>query len=120
MLKKTIKYVDYNDQERTEDFYFNLTKSEITQMEMSTEGGLVEKINRIVAMKDGAEIMNIFQDILMKAYGEKSPDGRQFLKSEERSLAFMMTPAYDILFMELVTDPEKSAAFINGIIPQNK
>jgi hypothetical protein len=117
MLKKTIKYVDFNNVERTEDFYFNLNKSEIQVMEMSTEGGLVEKINRIVAHIDGAEIMKIFQEVIFKAYGEKSPDGRQFVKSEALSIAFSQTPAYDILFQELVTNPEKAAEFINAITP---
>lgn len=120
MLKKTITFIDFNDEARTEDFYFNLTRSEITMMEMSEEGGLVEKINRIVARKDGAEIMKVFEDVIAKAYGEKSADGRQFVKSPELSKAFSQTPAYDILFMELVTDPDQAAAFINAITPKTK
>lgn len=118
MLKRTITYKDWNDVERTEDFYFNLTKTEVTEMELSTEGGLVEKIHRIVARQDGTEIMKVFEDVLLRSYGQKSPDGRRFMKSDELSREFSETPAYDVLFMELVTDPEKAAAFINGIVPQ--
>lgn len=118
MLKQTITYQDYNEIERTEDFYFNLTKSEVTEMEMSTEGGLVEMINRIVAAKDGSAIMKLFKGIILKAYGQKSLDGKRFEKSETLSTQFSQTEAYDQLFMRLVTDPESAAAFVNGITPK--
>ena len=118
MLKQTLTYVDYNNVERTEDFYFNLTQAEVTEMELSITGGLVEKINRIVAAQDGGEIMKLFKDMILKAYGEKSPEGKHFLKSEERSLLFSQTEAYNDLFMRLVTNPEAAAAFVNGILPQ--
>jgi hypothetical protein len=118
MLKERIKYVDYNGVEREEDFYFNLTRSEVAELEMSTEGGLVEKIERIVAAQDGGEIMRLFKEILLKSYGEKSDDGRRFVKSDNLSIAFSHTPAYDQLFMKLVTNPEAAAKFVNGIVPQ--
>jgi hypothetical protein len=119
MLKKPITYVDYDGTTRTEDFYFNLSQSEITRMELSTEGGLVAKLNRIVAAQDGAEIIKMFQELILAAYGEKSADGKHFRKSEEIATLFSWTPAYDVLFMELCTDPEKAAAFVNAIVPQN-
>ena len=117
MLKKTITYKDYNNVERTEDFYFNLTKAEVMEMEMSTTGGLAEMIQRIVAAQDAPAIIKIFKDLLLKAYGEKSPDGKRFVKSAEISSAFEQTEAYSILFMELATDDKKAAEFINGIVP---
>jgi len=120
MLKKTITYRDYNDNMRTGDFYFNLTQAEITEMELSIAGGLVQKINKISAAQDGAEIMKLFKEILFKAYGEKSPDGIRFIKSDELSIAFSQTEAYSELFMSLVTDPEAAANFINGIVPNKK
>src|SRR5512133_2271261 len=119
MLKKTITYKDYNDVERTETFHFNLTKSEITEMELSTEGGLVEKINRIAESKDGPEIIKLFKEIILKAYGQKSDDGKRFIKSKELSVEFSQTEAYDQLYMSLVTDPDAAAAFVNGIVPQD-
>lgn len=117
MLKKTITYTDYNDVERTEDFYFNLTKSELVEMELSTEGGLMSKLERLSGDPDGVEIMQIFKDIILKSYGEKSSDGKRFIKSEEISEAFSQTEAYNTLFMELVTDAEKAAEFAEAIIP---
>jgi hypothetical protein len=117
MLKKTITYTDYDGVERTEDFYFNLSKSEVTQMEMSIDGGLVKKIERIVAEKDGGEIMRLFQEIILKAYGEKSADGKHFMKTEEISRKFSWTGAYDQLFMSLCTNAEEASAFVNGIVP---
>lgn len=122
MLKKTIEYTDYNGVERKEDFYFNLSKAEVMEMEMSTVGGLAEMIQRIVAAQDAPAIIKIFKDLILKAYGVKGPDGRQFIKSEQLRTEFEQTEAYSILFMELATDADKAAEFINGIVPaeQNK
>ena len=117
MLKKTITYTDYNGNERTEDFYFNLTKAEIMEMEMSTTGGLAEMITRIVAAQDQPAIIKIFKDLVLKAYGEKSADGKRFVKSEEIAAGFSQTEAYSILFMELATDADAAAKFVNGIVP---
>ena len=121
MLKKTIKYNDFNGMERTEDFYFNLTKAEVMEMEMSTAGGLAEMIQRIVAAQDAPAIIKIFKDLILKAYGEKSPDGKRFMKEDDmgRPLCknFEQTEAYSILFMELATDADAAAKFVNGIVP---
>lgn len=117
MLKKTITYTDYNGVERSEDFYFNLSKAEIMEMEMSTAGGLTEMITKIVAAQDAPSIIKIFKDLVLKAYGEKSPDGKRFIKSEELSEAFSQTEAYSILFMELATNADEAAKFVNGIVP---
>lgn len=117
MLKKSIKYVDYNGNERVEDFYFNLSKAEVAEMELSTQGGLAEMINRIVAAQDAPAIVKVFKELILKAYGEKSPDGKRFIKSAELSEAFSQTEAYSELFIELATDSKKAADFINGIMP---
>lgn len=117
MLKKTITYSDYNGNERTEDFYFNLTKAEVTEMEMSTAGGLAERIEKIIAAQDAPSIIKIFKDLVLRAYGEKSPDGKRFVKSDELSTAFSQTEAYSQLFIELATDADSAAKFVNGITP---
>ena len=117
MLKKTIKYVDFNGVEREEDFWFNLMESEMTEMELSKQGGLTESIKRIVQTQDGPKIIEIFKEIILKAYGEKSEDGRRFIKSKELSEAFSQTNAYSNLFMELSMDDKAAAEFINGIVP---
>ena len=117
MLKKTITYTDYNGNERTEDHYFNLSKAEIMEMEIGTTGGLAEMIKKIVAAQDAPAIIKIFKDLILKSYGEKSADGKRFIKSEEISRAFSQTEAYSQLFMELATDAEAAAKFVNGIVP---
>lgn len=118
MLKKTIKYTDYNGTERTEDFYFNLTKAEILEMEASAFGGLSSALTKIINSNDQPKIMSQFKYIVHKAYGEKSEDGRRFVKSDDLSTMFEQTPAYEELFMELLTDETKAAEFINGIMPK--
>lgn len=117
MIKKTITYTDFNGVERTEDHYFNLTKAEVMEMEMSVDGGLAEKLDRIVKSKDAPSIIKTFKELILNAYGEKSSDGRRFIKSEEISRAFSETEAYSQLFMELCTDANAAAAFVNGILP---
>lgn len=117
MLKKTFTYVDYNGVERTEDHYFNLSKAELMEMELSTTGGLAEMINKIVAAQDAPAIVKVFKDLVLKAYGQKSPDGRRFIKSQELIDEFAQTEAYSQLFMELATDADAAAKFVNGIVP---
>lgn len=120
MLKKTITYIDYNGNERTEDFYFNLSKAEVTEMELSVNGGLSKMLETIVASKDAAQIVSMFKEIVLKAYGEKSPDGKRFIKSKELSEAFSQTEAYSEIFMELALDDKAAADFVNGIMPTGK
>lgn len=118
MLKKTITYTDYDNNVRTEDFYFNLTKAELTEMELSTTGGMEKMLKNIVAAQDTAAIVDVFKALILKAYGEKSADGRRFVKSQELSEAFSQTEAYSELFMELATDSDKATEFVNAIVPQ--
>lgn len=117
MLKKTITYKDYNGVERTENHYFNLTKAEVMEMEMSTTGGLAEKIQKIVDAKDTPSIIKVFKELILKAYGVKSDDGKRFIKSEQISTEFAQTEAYSILFMELATNTDEASKFVNGIVP---
>ena len=119
MIKKTIKYVDYNGNERTEDFYFNLTKAELTEMELSIEGGLTATIEKIVESKDNKQIVELFKEIILKSYGEKSSDGKRFIKSKELTEAFTQTEAYSELFMELALKEDAAAEFVNGIMPSS-
>ena len=117
MLKKTITYTDYNGVERTEDFYFNLTKAEVIEMELGIAGGLTDMMTQIVNAQDTPSIIKVFKDLILKAYGVKSPDGKRFMKSDEISASFVQTEAYSILFMELATDDQAAATFVNGILP---
>lgn len=121
MLKETLTYEDYNGVSRTEDFYFNLTEAELMEMEMSMNGGLAEMIQRIVASQDAPAIIKIFKDMILKAYGQKSLDGKGFIKvdSNGHRLAdeFAQTQAYSDLFMKLATDADAASRFVQGIMP---
>ena len=119
MLKKTISYVDYNGVSRKEDFYFNLSKAELMEMELTTPGGMSSMLTRIVEARDDSEIMKIFKDLILKAYGEKSADGKHFNKSPEISEAFSHTEAYSELFVELASDSDAASQFVKGIVPQD-
>lgn len=117
MLKKTMTYTDYDGNQRTEDFYFNLSKAEVAEMQMSAAGGLDKMINRIISEQDGKRINELFKDLVLRSYGKKSDDGKRFIKSKELAEEFSQTEAYSDLFMELATDADAAAAFVNGIVP---
>lgn len=119
MLKKLIKYVDYDGRERSENFYFYMSKAELMEMELGTVGGMQNLIQLIIDKQDIPKIMEAFKTIILKAYGEKSADGRRFIKSKDLSEAFSQTEAYSNLYMELITNADAAAAFINGIVPED-
>jgi len=118
MLVKKVNYTDYKGVKREEEFYFNLTKAEVAEMELSHQGGLSEKIKRIVATQNGAEIISLFKELIIKSYGVISDDGRKFIKNDKLREDFVQTEAYSDLFMELATDADEASKFVNGIIPQ--
>ena len=119
MFKKTIEYTDFNGEARKEDFYFNLTKAELLEMQLSASGGLQGYLMRIIETKDMPKLVEIFKEIIMKSYGEKSIDGRQFVKNDEVRERFACSPAYSELFMELATNEEAAAEFINNLLPDD-
>lgn len=118
MLKKNIKYVDYDGNDRAEDFYFNLNKAEVIELQLGTVGGLTKTLEKIVQEKDTSRIIEYFKTIILNAYGEKSADGRRFIKSQELRDAFEQTEAYSELFIELASDAKMAAEFINGVLPK--
>ena len=119
MLKETITYIDFNDTERTEDFYFNLTRTELIRMEMSKNGSLTGLLTKIVKANDMPDIFEAMEMLILKAYGEKSTDGRFFNKSEEISNNFMNSPADDKLFEKLTTDATYAYKFLMGLLPKD-
>lgn len=119
MVVEKIKYTDFNGIEREEEFMFNLSEAEITEMELTTDGGLSDSIKKIIAAQDTPQIIKVFKMLLLKSYGEKSADGRRFVKSEKLSEEFSQTNAYSQLFMKLATDDKAAVAFINGIMPDS-
>lgn len=118
MLKKTITYKDFNDEEVTEDHFFHLSKAELVELEMSMDGGLSTALENIIKAEDGKAIIAEFKKIVLGSYGQKSADGRRFVKTQELRDEFESSEAYSTLFMELVTDAEAAAEFVNGIVPQ--
>lgn len=118
MLKREVTYENYDGVEVKETFYFNLTRSEIIMMGMEEDGDVAERLQAILDKKDGKQIVKTFHDLLLRSYGEKSADGRRFVKSAELSKAFSETPAFDVIFEEMMTNPDKALDFINGLIPK--
>lgn len=116
MRKETITYTDYNNVIRTEDFFFNLNEAELTALQYGVDGGLKEMLERIMKSNDNKQIMACFHELIAKSYGEKSPDGRRFVKSKELSEAFMQTEAYNELMLRFMTDANYSAEFINDVL----
>ncbi len=118
MIMQTISYTDYNGNERKENFYFNLSKAELMEMEASKEGGLSNYIQSIIEAQDVTKLMGLFKELIVKSYGVKSPDGKRFIKNKEVVDEFIQSEAYSELYVMLATDDQKATAFVNGIIPQ--
>ena len=117
MLKKTYTYTDYNGVTRTETFYFHFTEAEILDMEMSAEGGFAERVQKIIDAKDQSALMKVIKNFVIDAYGVKSDDGRRFIKNKDVKTAFVESPAFSDIFMDMVTNDELAAEFVNGVIP---
>jgi hypothetical protein len=117
MIKKTVTFTDFDGNKRTEDFYFHLTEQELTEWELSVDGGLSGVLTRIVNSQDTKTLIGIFKDLLMKSYGVKTPDGRGFVKNEEVLNNFTCTQAFSDIYMELATDDKAAAEFVNGVMP---
>lgn len=118
MIKKTISYVDYDGNKRTEDHYFNLSQAEVAEMELGTPGGVTKMIERLVQEQNGKEIVDTFKDLICRSYGRKSLDGKCFDKDPKWLKEFMQTEAYSQLFIELLSDPDNAAAFFNAVLPK--
>ncbi len=119
MLKREITYEDFNGVKVTDVFYFNISKPENIEMQVAYEEGLSEVLKRIVVEKDNKNLVKIFKDIVLTAYGEKSTDGKRFIKSDQLREEFSQTAAYSVLFMELATEDNAAVVFLKGILPQD-
>lgn len=119
MIKKTMKYTDFNGNEREEDYFFGLTKAEITEMELSVNGGLEKLLNKMIKEQDNSKLVEMFKKLILQAYGEKSTDGKYFLKNEEIRNKFVSTQAYSDLFVELISDEQAAIKFVTGIMPED-
>lgn len=118
MIKRNITYEDFDGVERTEPFYFNLSKSEIVELEVEIDGGLSGFLRRIVETSDHKELVGQFKRLILLAYGIKSDDGKSFKKNEQLREDFAQTAAFDALFMELSTNANSAAEWVNGVIPK--
>lgn len=119
MYKKTISYTDFDGNEREDTLYFNFTEAELLELELSQDGGLSALIDKVSEEKDNKRILAIFKDLLAKSVGEKSVDGKRFIKNDEIRDRFIQSAAYSTMFMMLTFDSEEAAAFVNGVVPSN-
>lgn len=117
MLKKTVTYTNFDDEKVTEDLYFNLTKAELAEMHFGRQGGLKTFLEEIVKSGDDAEIVKAFKDILLKSIGKRV--GGNFVKNQEVIDGFLYSAAYEVVFLELLTDAKASAEFISGVLPKD-
>ena len=118
MIKMPITYTDYNGEEQTEDFYFNLNKAEVMDMNFNANGSYGEYLKSILNSRDYKQMGEEFKKLILRSYGEKSPDGRRFVKSPEKTAEFEQTEAYAELYIMLATDPKMAEKFVNGVLPK--
>lgn len=118
MLKKTITYEDFDGNSVTEDFYFNLTKAEVVELQYSVNGGIDKYVKKIADEQDMPKLIALLKQIITLSYGKKSEDGKRFIKSSELTEEFLQSDAYSTLFMELATDTDKGTEFLTGVLPK--
>lgn len=119
MLKREIKYEDFNGNKTSDIFYFNLSEHELVDLEVAQKQGLQAMLQEIIDTKDHKGLIELFKKIIMLSYGEKSSDGKRFIKSEQSRLEFSQSAAYNTLFMELATDDGAAATFLIGTLPSS-
>lgn len=119
MLKKSITYTDFDGNEVTDTFYFNLTKSEVVELEASQQGGIEAFVKRVSAAQDNKTLLAEFKRIVLLAYGEKSPDGKRFIKNDELREEFSQTAAFDELFIDLISVEGSAVNFFKGLLPKD-
>lgn len=119
MLKREIKYKDFNGNEQTEVFHFNISRQELMEMLVEPDEGLDKWLEKILATKDNRALLAQFKKIILSSYGEKSEDGKRFVKTDEIREVFAQTAAYDALFTDLTTNEASAADFIKGIVPED-
>lgn len=119
MIVKTVTYTDFNGNERTESFWFHLSRPELTEMLLGIDNNIETYIKTIIKSENYYEIVKIFKKLLLEAYGEKSEDGRRFIKLPEKTKEFSESEAYSVLFTELANNEEKASEFINGLISKD-
>ena len=118
MIIESLTYKNFKGEEVTRKLYFNISKPEFMDLQLSEEEGLSDLIHRVIDAKDNAEIVRVFKKILLTAYGELSGDGETFMKSAEISHKFECSAAYEHLYMKMLENAEYAANFVNQLVPK--
>lgn len=119
MIAKNLTYEDFDGNKHTDTFYFHLSKTELTGLAVEHPEGFEKYIQKIVEEQNAEEMFKLFGRLILMAYGEKI-NGTKFIKKKDgRRLSedFECSPAYDVLFDELINDPEEAKKFFNGMLP---
>lgn len=119
MLKKTIKYTNFFDEEVSEDFYFNYTKAELMDKQYSVNGGFTNMLTMLLGSRDENTMYDVVKKLILGSYGVVSSNGRDFIKTEEQTAAFSHSEAYSNLFMEIINSSDAALAFLVGILPKD-
>ena len=117
MLKQRIKYEDYNGVEREEDFYFNFTKLELMETDLSW-GGFEAVVEELTQTEDAQKAYGLFKELVLASHGVKSDDGKRFVKGPEVRKAFEESPACSELIISFLQNPELSISFVQGVLPK--
>ena len=119
MHKRAITYIDYDDNEVTDVFYFHISEPELIDLEVENEKGLQHFLRKIIETKDNKALVDMLKRLVLMAYGVKSDDGKRFIKNDQLRTEFSQTAAYNKLFMDLALDFNVAADFIRGILPKS-
>lgn len=120
MFSDKITYEDFNGNIEVEEVFFNISKMESLELEASYPGGYATYLQQVAESEDPSEVIAAFKDIVKKAYGVKSEDGKRFIKSDEEFKKFEESPAYDEFMIKLMSEENYALDFIIGVMPSTE
>ena len=117
MQKLTVQYQNWDGDLETEDLYFHLNIKELQEME-KWDVPLTKRIAKLTKTEDGTEAFELMRDIVEAAYGERSSDGKRFVKNPEVLKNFTQGLAYDEVILQFIDGTTDLAKFVEGLLPK--
>ena len=117
MQKLTVQYQNFDGDLETEDLYFHLNIKELQEME-NWDVPLTKRIAKLTKTEDGKEAFELMRDIVEAAYGERSADGKRFVKNPEVLKNFTQGLAYDEVIISFIDGTTDLGKFVEGLLPK--
>lgn len=120
MFKHSVEYVDFNGSDRKEDLYFHLSLPEVTRLEAEIGMGLEDYIKGLTTNQELNTLLAFLERMLLSSYGQKTSDGKSFIKSQVIREAFEYSQAYAEIFEQVLSNPDLARKFGENVADNGK